>query len=188
MPPQHAAEIVENDKILAELKSKKLADTVAVEKAVIREEVLMILEEERVKAREEQQYLLTQMSLQSAESKERELQVQKLQAEIAQLKSEWAEEKLSESLNHKLSLNGSSSSPLRVFDVIESLEHSPPSASKSSRGNGNSAGNGNGRGMSNRNSNGSTDSDGNGNGSSSYGSVWTYDCSYKFPLTKQRRR
>ena len=76
-----------NDKHIAEEESRRIAKLVEVEKAKIKEEVLLMLEEERTKAKIEQDALRAQMMCQAAESEERERMIheeERMKAKIEQ--------------------------------------------------------------------------------------------------------
>ena len=76
-----------NDKHIAEEESKRIANLLEVEKAKIKEEVLLMLEEERLKAKIEQDALRAQMMCQVAESEERERMIheeERMKAKIEQ--------------------------------------------------------------------------------------------------------
>ena len=76
-----------NDKHIAEEESKRIANLLELEKAKIKEEVLLMLEEERLKAKIEQDALRAQMMCQVAESEERERMIheeERMKAKIEQ--------------------------------------------------------------------------------------------------------
>lgn len=87
---QVAADAVASDKMRSEREKEELLGTAEVEKAEIREEVRLLLEQERDKAREEQESLRAQMVLQAAQSQEREVALNELYLEISRLKAEKA--------------------------------------------------------------------------------------------------
>lgn len=74
----------------SEREKEELLGTAEVEKAEIREEVRLLLEQERVKAKEEQESLRGQMLQQTAQSQEREVALKDLYLEISRLKAEKA--------------------------------------------------------------------------------------------------
>ena len=74
----------------SEREKEELLGTAEVEKAEIREEVRLLLEQERVKAKEEQESLRGQMLQQAAQSQEREVALKDLYLEISRLKAEKA--------------------------------------------------------------------------------------------------
>ena len=84
------AETLAKDKEKSEREKVELLGTAEVEKAEIREEVRLLLEQERIKAKEEQEVLRAQMVLQAAQSQEREIALTELYLEISRLKAEKA--------------------------------------------------------------------------------------------------